>query len=875
MSSYVSAEARLRAEAGALACAILGVPADALTVRSHLRAAAAATCSETSGPMTATAATAAARQLLAELPEQSSLLPLAGSSYPRARDLLAQAVAAGTNQAVAAGTTPEVDVSALLAQAQAAVATALAESDTAFARANRQVIADQVVAFGQNADFDSIEMCVGDQVTAIDLRRGAEAVYVQIDSDGQVLREHFGTQGVSCLDRDDQLVAALESAGVELSTTERVFHGGERDGEKVLRAAISRDAEHPARGGVLNIERPLTGKRTVWILRSAPNPPAPTIDRACLMSASAQGGLRVIPEDAGTKPRRTLRLMQELDQARAAGSQVLITGPGVHDIFLDESERALWLLQLLGSYCQKRALGLISYRMSEGITSWPTLIDGAAVPVGKFGPEEGPVLAFVRMITDAKAAATPMLVVLDFVDGMLAADEGALSQDQSLLAEHIQTRTADIPGWQALGIQLVLIDRGAGIHRRLRGHAGFRTIQVSAPDVAESTRYLERATTGPKPLVLEPGLTPADAGRRVPGLLLRHLHEVSADSSAQAPLTAAALSAMKGRAVGEQSNGLLELLAEPVSFEADVAGMYNVRLAVLNELLKGRLTLRLILCGPPGVGKTHVARAIAGMLRVPLFRLGQMLGGILGETENNLELVIGLLQAMAPLALFIDEAEGGALGLRPSNGQRSSEAYGAITARLLEFLGDPAEDNGITIIATTNFPDRLDVAARSRFMFLPVLYASGPELAEIMGILARREGVPLDSDQAELSDLLTEYLAGGEVLSGRSAFEVLSQAWVTSLEEGRPSVVLDDVRRALRSRIASDWSAESEYSLLTSLLEPSDLSGLPWHAARRLGKPHPIPAYLRTYLTEDDGLDTEAIRKQLGSTPWRRSDGRA
>lgn len=255
MSSYISAQARLRAEAGALACAVLGVQADALTVRNNLRAAIASTCAAVSEGMTAEATAGEVRRLLAELPEWSPIRSLAGPSYPQARDLLAQA----------AVTSEPVDVAALLAQAQAAATAALAEADTAFARANRQVIADRIIAFGQAADFDSIEMCAGDQVTAIDLRRGAEVVYVQIDSDGQVLREHFGTQGASCLERDDQLVAALESSGVELSTTERVFHGGSQDGEKVLRAAISRDVEHPARGGVLNVERPLDGKRTVWI----------------------------------------------------------------------------------------------------------------------------------------------------------------------------------------------------------------------------------------------------------------------------------------------------------------------------------------------------------------------------------------------------------------------------------------------------------------------------------------------------------------------------------------------------------------------------------------------------------------------------------
>ena len=123
--------------------------------------------------------------------------------------------------------------------------------------------------------------------------------------------------------------------------------------------------------------------------------------------------------------------------------------------------------------------------------------------------------------------------------------------------------------------------------------------------------------------------------------------------------------------------------------------------------------------------------AIAASLNVPAVRYGEILNEYVGVAERNMARANQVLRAMAPLVLFIDEADQVGLGAR-GRMARSSEVHQNLRASLFEFLGDTGDQSGITVVATTNVPMQLDDAALSRFTVLPVLFASAAELVEII-----------------------------------------------------------------------------------------------------------------------------------------------
>jgi Holliday junction resolvasome RuvABC ATP-dependent DNA helicase subunit len=571
---------------------------------------------------------------------------------------------------------------------------------------------------------------------------------------------------------------------------------------------------------------------------------------------SAEVLTEMLPVHApGGRLRRTLLLEEQLDQAQQSHAQVLLTGPGVHDILVTRGGASQPLIAFLHGYCRERGIGYFRYTMAEGIKSYRTLPGDQAASVRNCDPGTHPADAIQQALTDLRARAIPAMLAFDYADGVLDSDH--LSLDVSILCEQLQALTADT-GWHQAGLRLVLVDRGGGITSRLAGQPGIRTIHVGPPDQTELTIFAGRAVRAASaaPLLLEPSLSEEETGRRARGLLNLHLHEMRLASSPANPVTAERIAAVKAAAIRDTSGGTLELMPARASFAADVAGLPAVRLTLADAQRAGRTTLQILLSGPPGTGKTLAATAIAEALNVPAVRYGEILNEYVGVAERNMARANQILRAMAPLVLFIDEADQVGLGARGAT-VRSSEVHQHLRAALFEFLGDTGEQNGITVVATTNVPGRLDNAALSRFKVLPVLFASAAELVQIIGIHARRLGITLEGD---LTDVLADYTAVGGVLSGRSAVHLLDAAHVQALRAGHDAVTSQHVQAALDGWVGHDWTPAAEYSTLSSLLTARHSDAWPWVAAAQLGETYDIPAYLRPYLTGAGQVDVDQMR---------------
>ena len=109
-----------------------------------------------------------------------------------------------------------------------------------------------------------------------------------------------------------------------------------------------------------------------------------------------------------------------------------------------------------------------------------------------------------------------------------------------------------------------------------------------------------------------------------------------------------------------------------------------------------------LLVGPPGTGKTEVAKATASTLGVPLIRadLGAVYGGVVGASEANMRNMLRTLEAAAPCVVLFDEIEkalGGSSGPSTDSGT-SQRVFGT----LLSWMQDRDQENMIFIVATSN-----------------------------------------------------------------------------------------------------------------------------------------------------------------------------
>ncbi|GAA4769899.1 CDC48 family AAA ATPase [Stakelama sediminis] len=152
-----------------------------------------------------------------------------------------------------------------------------------------------------------------------------------------------------------------------------------------------------------------------------------------------------------------------------------------------------------------------------------------------------------------------------------------------------------------------------------------------------------------------------------------------------------------------------------------------------------------LLHGPPGTGKTRLARAVANESDAEFFLVNgpEIMGSAYGESEKRLREVFEEATKAAPSIVFIDEID----SIAPKRGQVSGEAEKRLVAQLLTLMDGLEARANLVVIAATNRPEAIDEALRRPGRFDREIVVGVPDergRREILGIHTR--GMPLDED---------------------------------------------------------------------------------------------------------------------------------
>ena len=150
-----------------------------------------------------------------------------------------------------------------------------------------------------------------------------------------------------------------------------------------------------------------------------------------------------------------------------------------------------------------------------------------------------------------------------------------------------------------------------------------------------------------------------------------------------------------------------------------------------------------LLHGPPGTGKTRLARAVANESAAQFFHMNgpEIMGSAYGESERRLREIFEQAGKEAPSIIFIDEID----SIAPKRGQVSGEAEKRLVAQLLTLLDGIEPRQNTVVIAATNRPEAIDEALRRPGRFDREIIVGVPDQngrREILGIHTR--GMPLD-----------------------------------------------------------------------------------------------------------------------------------
>lgn len=178
----------------------------------------------------------------------------------------------------------------------------------------------------------------------------------------------------------------------------------------------------------------------------------------------------------------------------------------------------------------------------------------------------------------------------------------------------------------------------------------------------------------------------------------------------------------------------------------DVGGMEAVKKEIELKIIKPLIHPELykaygkkigggiLLYGPPGCGKTFIAKATAGQVNAKFINVGlnYILDMWIGNSEKNLHEIFELSRNNTPCVLFIDEID--ALGASRSDMKQSSGRH-LINQFLQELDGIDSANEGVLIIGATNTPWNLDPAFRRPGRFDRIVFVPPPDLTTRESIL--------------------------------------------------------------------------------------------------------------------------------------------
>lgn len=374
---------------------------------------------------------------------------------------------------------------------------------------------------------------------------------------------------------------------------------------------------------------------------------------------------------------------------------------------------------------------------------------------------------------------------------------------------------------------IVVTENLNDINRTLVQHPYTAEVSIPHPDLEARLNYLSHMVSEEDKSFFT--LTDQVLAQQTAGLSILQLQSLYFNAKEHnEQLDLEGVSHIKKELIEAEAYGLLEFVDTPYSLN-DVAGHRLVKehlSKAVDALRNGHpevLPMGYLVCGPVGTGKTFLVQCFAKDIGIPMVKLKNFRSQWQGVTEGNLEKILHLLKAMAPVAVMIDEADA-YLGDRSASGD--SGVSSRVFSQIASFMSNTEHRGKILWFLMTARPDLMPIdlkrqgrAEEHLALFPPQNAAEKEELFWAM----------ITKTKAKLEDENIPHALVQDTInfSGADMEAVITRAKFESVALGNELITHETMESVIENFIPPTYPEEVELQTLLGVLECTSKKLLP------------------------------------------------
>ena len=414
-----------------------------------------------------------------------------------------------------------------------------------------------------------------------------------------------------------------------------------------------------------------------------------------------------------------------------------------------------------------------------------------------------------------------IVLIADYAETLAPASEVSRLSEEDRYSFVTLNRWSHEPVFTHGDVSVVLLTETlTDLNPRIVASPSTIKVEIPIPDLKVREQFLAFLATR-ETLLLDKGLDPERVAAVTSGLNLTNLNRLAAESwQEDRPISMDFLREKKREIIEKEAGGLLEFLEtdHDLSFVSGHDFVKKRLKSAARAIKQGRLDvlpMGYLIAGPVGTGKSFLVTAFAGEIGVPMVKFRNFRSKWQGVTESNLEKVLNILKAMAPVGVMIDEADA-FLGDRNQEGD--SGTSNRIFAQIASFMGNTEYRGRIIWFLITCRPDLLPIDLKRQGRAEEHLALFYPETADekedLYTTLVRK--LSLKIQKVNIGEMFRRFKYE---FSGADLESILIRAKFLAAMSGHVVVTKADLEQTIQDFMPPAYPHEIELQNLVAVLE--------------------------------------------------------